>query len=268
MKAIIFFITLSFAAPSAAVDDFDHSHKQWNALLSDNVTWSSNKTASAVNYANLLKQRDTLKEYLQQISAVNLTDFNAWSKQARLSFLINAYNAFTVDFILTKYPEIKSIKELGSFISSPWSKRLFMLLGKKRSLDDIEHRMIRKKGAFDDPRIHFAVNCASIGCPALQGRAFTPDNVDTLLEDSMTKFLSDKSRNRYNPATGKLEVSKLFKWYTDDFSAGWRGFTSLQHFFVKYAHLLVSSPVDIDKVKGVKIIYLDYDWSLNDKGNL
>jgi hypothetical protein len=100
--------------------------------------------------------------------------------------------------ILTKYPELESIKDLGSVFSSPWKKKFFSLLGQERSLDDIEHGMIRAPGAFDDPRIHAGVVCASIGCPMLRPEAFTPEKLDAQLDDGMKRFLADGTRNRHS----------------------------------------------------------------------
>jgi hypothetical protein len=179
-----------------------------------------------------------------------------------MAFLINAYNAFTIEVILTKYPNIKSIKELGSFNRGPWKNEFFTLLGDKRHLDWIEHEQLRPKYA--EPRVHAAVNCASIGCPALFPEAFTATKMDAMLEDGMRRFLSDRTRNKYEG--GKLQVSNIFKWFKEDFEKGHKGFAKLEDVFAKYADLLTSDAAAQAQIKAktVSISHLDYDWSLND----
>lgn len=113
-----------------------------------------------------------------------------------MAFLINAYNAATVALILTRYPELDSIKELGSLLRSPWKRRFVDLLGARRSLDDIEHELLREAPDFAEPRIHFAVNCASLGCPALRPEAYEAERLEAQLADQTRRFLRDRSRNR------------------------------------------------------------------------
>ena len=151
-------------------------------------------------------------------------------------------NAFTVELILTRYPDVNSIKDLGSFFTSPLKKKFFTLLDEERHLDWIEHEMIRKPGMYDDPRIHAAVNCASTGCPALRNEAFIAGILDVQLEDNMRRFLTDKTRNRYDSKTRNLEVSKAFDWYREDFQKGYLGIHSLEGFFAEYADLLAETP--------------------------
>ncbi|WP_245832136.1 DUF547 domain-containing protein [Solemya velesiana gill symbiont] len=196
-KILQFTLLLGLAACTQAALAFDHTHATWNKLLRTHVTWVSDGHASRVDYSGLQIERNDLANYLDDLSTVSRQEYNSWTKQQQLAFLVNAYNAFTVELLLTRYPDLESIKELGSLFSSPWKKRFLTLLGKKRSLDDIEHRMIREPGVFDEPRIHVAVVCASIGCPALHDEAFTAEQLDKQLEDSLVRFLSDRSRNRY-----------------------------------------------------------------------
>jgi hypothetical protein len=219
LKRICLLFAVTFLACTAPVraQGFDHSHAAWNALLAKHVKPFNNGNASAVDYTALKAEQAALKAYLGTLTAVTEADYAKWSKPQRLAFLINAYNAFTVELILTKYPELESIKDLGSVFSSPWKKKFFTLLGQERHLDDIEHGMIRAPGAFDDPRIHVGVVCASIGCPMLRPEAFTPEKLDAQLDDGMKRFLADSTRNRYDAGSGKLQVSKIFDWYGKDF---------------------------------------------------
>jgi hypothetical protein len=263
MKRLLAALTLLLITQTAFA--FDHRHAEWSALLKQHVALIGNGNASQVNYAGFKTDRAALKKYLDALSAVGEADYRRWSKPQQLAFLINAYNAFTVELILTRYPDLKSIKDLGSVLQSPWKKPFFTLLGKERSLDDVEHGMIRAPGAFDEPRIHAAVNCASIGCPMLRDEAFAADRLDAQLEDGMRRFLADRTRNRFDAAGNTLSVSKIFDWYQGDFEKGHQGFTSLDATFARYADALGDTPQARDAIRkgGSKIRYLDYDWTLN-----
>ncbi|MES9857718.1 MAG: DUF547 domain-containing protein [Sedimenticola sp.] len=264
--ALLLLLTL-FSMTATAIEAFDHQHRLWSGLLERHVTWIGSGHASQVDYSALKKEQATLTRYLTALSAVERQRYDRWSREQQLTFLINAYNAYTVELILSRYPDLRSIKDLGSLFSSPWKKRFFSLLGERRSLDDIEHRMIRAPGIFDEPRIHVAVVCASIGCPALPSEAFIPQRLDDQLEKSLISFLSDSSRNRYNTQQDRLEVSKIFDWYEEDFSQGHLGLTSLKTLFSRYAALLTDDPVAQRRIANgeVDITHLNYDWRLNDR---
>lgn len=253
---------LFFVPPTLA---FDQSHSVWHRLLQQHVHWDDKGVASLVDYTALKQRQSELDTYLTGLSVVSWGEYVRWRKPQQLAFLINAYNAFTVKLVLSRYPDLESIKDLGSFFSSPWKKKFFSLLGKERSLDEIEHELIRQPGVFDDPRIHAAVVCASIGCPGIRNEAFIAEKLDTQLEDSMRRFLADRNRNRYNASTDRLEVSKIFDWYGGDFS-GYRSFPSVASFLGAYAGLL-SDEKNVQLRIGdgaIAISYLDYDWRLND----
>ncbi|MBP6637263.1 MAG: DUF547 domain-containing protein [Sulfuritalea sp.] len=253
-------------ATLARAQGFDHSHAAWHALLAKHVKPFNNGNASAVDYTAIKVEQAALKAYLGTLKAVSEADYGKWSRPQRLAFLINAYNAFTVELILSKYPDLESIKDLGSVFSSPWKKKFFSLLGQERSLDDIEHGMIRAPGAFDDPRIHVGVVCASIGCPMLRPEAFTPEKLDAQLDDGMKRFLADGTRNRHDAASGRLLVSKIFDWYGKDFEKGHKSYDSLKATFARHAAQLAATPEAQAKVRSgdYKLEFLDYDWKLND----
>lgn len=248
---------------AVAYADFDHSG--WDALLDKHVTMTNGGKASVVNYAGMKADSSKLSRYLSATSKVSQSEFNRWSKDEQLAFLINVYNAGTVELVLTKYPSIKSIKDIGGVFSSPWKQDFIPLLGKTRSLDDIEHNLIRGSKRYNDPRIHFAVNCASIGCPALLDDAFTGKRLDQQLEQVTGKFLADRSRNRLKGNT--LEVSPIFKWYKEDFATNWRGSNNLEGFLGRYSQSLGLSKTQAAALKkgDTKISYTDYDWRLNKK---
>lgn len=250
-----------FSALVGATNTFDHG--QWDALLKQHVLPLNGGQATQVDYQGFADDKAQLDRYLADLSQVDNADFDNWSKDEQLAFLINAYNAWTVDLILTKWPDLDSIKDLGSFFRSPWSKSFIPLLGETRSLDDIEHNLIRGSDRYQDPRIHFAVNCASIGCPALRNQAYTGEQLEAQLEQQTQLFLEDRSRNRIEG--GKLALSSIFKWYREDFEKGWKEYDSLESFLVNYAVSLSLTPEDITQLKEKKmsIRFLDYDWALN-----
>jgi hypothetical protein len=243
---------------------FDHQYTGWNALVKKHVKWLPDGKQSRVNYTALATDRAALTEALAAMSALPRATFDRWSKPQQMAFLINAYNAFTVALILTQYPDLKSIKDLGSFIQSPWKKAFFSLLGSERTLDWIEHEQLRP--VFKDPRVHAAVNCASIGCPALRDEAFTASQLDAQLDDGMRRFMSDHTRNRVKGDT--VEVSAIFKWFKEDFNSGYRGFKQVEDVFAAYAEQLTDQPEEQAslRAKRLSVSYLNYDWSLNDIG--
>jgi len=252
----------SITSSTILAGEFDHSN--WNNLLQAHVKPVDGGKTTEVDYRGLQAERPALEAYLQTLSSLDEPVFNLWDTSEQLAFLINAYNAWTVELILTRYPDLESIKDLGSFFQSPWKKKFIQLLGKTQSLDDIEHGLIRESGRYNDPRIHFAVNCASVGCPALRAEAYRSDNLEQQLQEAETLFLSDSSRNRVK--NGVFEVSSIFKWYGDDFRKGWLGVESLEQYLVSHAEKMGQIGHSGDEIKKgtVKIEYLEYDWKLND----
>lgn len=264
VKRTLAALVLMFTAATAYA--FDHSHAAWTALLQQNVVLIQGGNAAQLRYAGMLAAHQRLKAYLEELSAVTEPEYRSWTKPQRLAFLINAYNAFTVELILSRYPDLASIKDLGSVFQSPWKRRFFSLLGSERHLDDIEQGMIRAPGAFDEPRIHVALVCASIGCPMLRNEAYTAERLDAQLEDGMRRFFSDRTRNRYDPERNILRVSRLFDWYGKDFEQGHGGFASLTATFAKYAERLTDTPQAQARIRrgDYHLEFLDYDWRLND----
>jgi Protein of unknown function, DUF547 len=226
---------------------FDHS--AWDALVKKHVVVLPGAHASQVRYAEFAGDRAALKAYLDDLSKVGRAEFDGWARDERKAFLINAYNAFTVEKILTRYPDIRSIWDFGKIFGNPFKDDYFSLFGEKFTLDRIEHGMLRKPGAYGDPRVHYAVNCASVGCPMLREEAYVAARLDAQLDEQALRFLGDRSRNRYRE--GRLEVSRIFDWFKEDFAPR-------EKYFARYARALgyPGGPVPID--------FLDYDWSLND----
>ena len=259
---------LAIAALVAATQAhaLDHTHKAWDDFLQGHVKYVQGGNASRVDYAGVVKDHAQLKAILAEYAKVTRAEFDGWSKAQQQAFLINDYNALTIEKILQRYPGIKSIRDFGSVFGNPWKDKFFNLFGEPATLDTIEHEILRKPGSYDEPRVHFAVVCASIGCPMLRNEAFTADKLDSQYEDGMKRFLSDRTRNRYDPQSRKLEISMIFKWYGGDFEKGNKGFTSVKQAMSRFADQFADKPEDRAAVRGEKadVSFLDYDWSLND----
>ncbi|WP_017444231.1 DUF547 domain-containing protein [Gayadomonas joobiniege] len=261
-----FILILSFMltlATQSAVFAGDNIHRLWDQVLTENVITLPGGHATQFDYQAVKKNPKQLTDYLAALSAIKKSDFDRWGKDKRLAFLINAYNAFTVKWIIDHYP-IDSIKDTGSFFSSPWSKKFISLFGQKVSLDTIEHDWIRGSGKFNDPRIHFAVNCASVGCPALREEAYTADKLAQQLAAQATRFMSDRSRNYADKDV--IYLSAIFDWYEEDFEQGWYSIASLYQFVLKHKKDLSLNQKQTQQVvdESAEIDFLEYDWSLND----
>ena len=242
----------------------DTRYEAWDSLLRRHVRWLPGEKQSRVDYRSLQTERTALKTVLAEWSALSAAQFAAMPRGEQMAFLINAYNGFTLELVLGKYPDLKSIKDIGSFVQSAWKRKFFSLLGEERHLDWIEHEQLRPRYA--EPRVHAALNCASIGCPALRPEAFTAARLEAQLEDGMARFVGDATRNRLQG--GKLQVSSIFKWFREDFEKGNAGFKRVEDVFARYAEHMSTDPAEraLLKAGGVPITFLDYDWALNDLG--
>ena len=210
-------------------------HYLWTQELKQ---WVDDK--GKVNYKEWKENSKKLKTYIKTLEENPPQRY--WSKNDSLAYFINAYNAVTVDLILTHYP-LKSIRRLGM----PWRRKLFSLGDKKVSLGHLEHQILRK---MKDPRIHFAINCASVSCPKLENSAFESSNVQERLDQVTKNFLADPQKNQLSSTS--LYLSKIFFWFSSDFGNKKEKIDFInQHSPLKY------SP-------STKIKYLDYDWALNE----
>lgn len=262
MRRIFLALLFALFACPPVFASFDGTHSQWNALLKLHVKSNAAGTTTSVDYTGFSKDRARLDNYLKSLSSVRRQEYATWSLNDQQAFLINAYNANTIELVLTRYPKLASIKDIGSLFSSPWKRKFFILLGEERSLDDVEHTLLRGDKRYKEPRIHFAVNCASIGCPALRDEAYTGARLGAQLEDQTIRFLSDKSRNRFNLKTGQYSISKIFDWYGDDFDKHAGG---VKAFLARYSNSAGLSQAEIAEIKSKRfeVDFLDYDWSLN-----
>lgn len=255
------FLLLSALATNSVLAAHDHS--PWDTLLGQYVLEVNEGRATQVDYAGFKRDEEALNRYLAGLSAVPRDEFDAWTRDEQLAFLINAYNAFTVALVASEYPDIDSIKDIGGLFRSPWKREFIPLFGTRVSLDNIEHDMIRGWDRFQEPRIHFAVNCAAIGCPALRGEAYQGNILEQQLDQGTRAFLSDRSRNYVDG--NRLWVSSIFDWYEEDFERGWGGVDSLEQFLSRYPDELGMDAEQVQRLLAgeLRIRNLRYDWDLN-----
>ncbi len=241
-------LIMPLAIALAAAGTFDQSHGALDAILKARVS------QGLVDYTGLQADRAPLDAYLAQAGAVPMSEFQQWSRDEQLAFLINVYNASTLQLIIDGYP-IDSIKSLGSLVKSPWSKETVLLFGKKVSLDTLEHKIIRKN--YKEPRIHFALVCAAMGCPPLRGEAYTGIRLEEQLEAQAKEFLTTPEKNRVDAEQKTLWLSPIFKWYGEDFETTSK---SLAAFVAPYVGAAEGA-----NLEDYSIEYTDYDWSLNEQ---
>ncbi len=211
------------------------SHQIWDGLLQKYVS-----SSGVVNYAGIQGSESELDKYLNLIS--EQAPQENWSKNEKLAFWINAYNAYTVKLILDHYP-LKSIRD----IEKPWDTSFITIGGKSYSLNQIEHDVIRP--TFKEPRIHFALVCAAKSCPPLLNRAYTADQLNSQLDKQTRSFLNNQTFNKISE--GSLTVSSLFDWYKEDFLID----GSVINFINPYVDPNINSDASIS--------YMDYNWDLN-----
>jgi Protein of unknown function, DUF547 len=244
-KVIILSLTISLSAISQQ-NLVDHS--AWTGLLKKHLN-----AKAMVNYKGMQADLPKLNEYLALLSK-NAPE-KTWPTNEKLSFWINAYNAFTVKLILDYYKngQLKSIKDIGTLIPIPkindgWSKKFIKIGNKTLSLNNIEHDIIRKE--FAEPRIHAALVCAAKSCPPLRNEAFTASQLNAQLNDQMIDFINDQTKNVVK-SNGAI-LSPIFDWYGADFTKT----KPLVDWINTYSKTKISP--------NSKIIFGDYDWGLND----
>ncbi|MFN0081601.1 MAG: DUF547 domain-containing protein [Ferruginibacter sp.] len=238
----VLFLFLHFRYKPAAINSIVHI--QWTALLKKHVNNNGD-----VNYKGFIKDSLKLNKYLNLLS--NNAPDSLWSKNEQFAYWINAYNAFTVKLIIQNYP-LKSIKDLGSTATnnSPWDKKFFTIGGKQMTLNIIEHEILRKQ--FNDPRLHFAINCASYSCPKLLNKAFESSRLDAQLNERAKDFMNDTSKNILAKKNARL--SSILLWYGTDFTK-----TGVS----KIEYINRFSKIKIDTTANVT--YLKYNWALNEQ---
>jgi hypothetical protein len=221
------------------------SHDSFTTLLQKFVS-----PEGKVNYKGLLQDSVALGTYLKSLS--DHPPAKTWPRNEQLAYWLNAYNGFTLQLVLRHYP-VSSIKDIGSkiqipFVNTPWDVR-FIRIGKTFiDLNEIEHGILRAQ--LKEPRIHFAIVCASVSCPKLLNEAFTAQNLDQQLTNQAKAFINDPARNKIAP--DQVQVSKIFSWFKSDFTQ--KG--SFIAFLNQYTQVKINSEA--------RVTYLDYDWKLNE----
>jgi len=259
---------LVFAMGPALGDQFDHTHQGFDRFLSQVVVVSTDGTSNRVDYSVASEEKALVEDYLSVLASVSEEEFLQFGKANQTAFLINAYNAAMIQKILQRYPDIDSVWDFGRIFNHPFKDRFVELFGERMSLDDIEHGRLRGDPALFDPRVHFAVNCASKGCPPLRPSAFNGSSLDAALDEQASIFLSDRTKNGMNPTTNRLTLSPIFDWYTGDF-----GVPERQGELAYLSRYADSLGLDDDAVRAlnegsIKIEWSDYDWALNDSASL
>lgn len=252
------------AAPAADLWEYWSSHDPQSRETVDHASWSrflsryvmpSGDGINRVAYGTVRPaDRAMLSAYLADLALVQVTGL---SRGEQFAYWVNLYNALTVDVVLEHYP-VDSIRDIdispGLFANGPWGKALFEVEGAPVSLDDIEHRILRP--VWRDPRIHYAVNCAAVGCPNLSPTAYTADTSERLLAEGATAYVNHDRGCRFE--NGKLHVSSIYRWFKEDFGGDDSGVIAhlKQHAKGERAQMLESK---------TRIAGHGYDWRLNDK---
>ena len=232
MKQLLTYV-LTLCLWTISAQKIDHS--EWTKILQLHVSESGK-----VNYRAFKNNRESLKNYLDNLA--NHAPNKNWSNAETKAYWINAYNAYTIQLILDNYP-LKSIKDLND----PWGQTFFKINGKMMSLNTIEHKILRP---MDDPRIHFAIVCASESCPKLLNYAYAAETLNIQLDQAARDFINDASKNSITAS--KITISKLFKWFKSDFPKG--------DAFINYLNTYSTLKINPE----TKINYQNYNWSLNE----
>jgi hypothetical protein len=233
--------------------DLDIDNGAWSSFLETYVTPGPDNI-NRVDYKGVsATDRASLKSYIATLSE---TPISGSSRNHQLAYWINLYNALTVDIVLDHYP-VESIRDIklsrGLFSTGPWNKKLLLIEGEKVSLNDIEHRILRP--IWKGPRIHYALNCASVGCPNLMEKPFTAHNTEAMLEQGARDYINHPRGARVT--NGRLHVSSIYSWFESDFGGSTVGV--INH-LKQYADESLA-----EELAGVQTISGDgYDWTLND----
>ena len=238
------FLTLSLLTPANAQEGFDQSHSEFSAVLQKYVS------SGSVDYKGLKSDPSGLKSYLAKTSAVSKKQFDTWSESNQLAFLINVYNAETLDLVRENYP-VTSIKEIAEDSGGPWEQPVVELWGEKITLNALEHEIIRKNYA--EPRIHFALVCAAKGCPVLINEPYVGEKLKSQLDNRTKNFLNDTQKNSVDPENKVVTLSPLFDWFSEDFVKESGSVTA-------FVNPYMGGGITPD----YKIEYTRYDWTLNE----
>ena len=240
-------LILMSVVPIAAFDFSD-----WDALIKKHVSPKKvdGVMINAVNYKNL-KNDGNFKKLISRLNSVRENSLK--THEEKLVFWINTYNILSAKMVVDRFP-IKSIKDAGSFFSPVWEKPAGRVAGKERTLNEIEHEILRK---MNEPRIHVAIVCASVSCPDLRLEAFTADKLNEQLSDQMKRFLQSSEKGmRMDKKKNRVYLSPIFKWFKDDFESRGGVLKVISNYVSPEAAKELMSP-------GIDVSYLDYNWGIN-----
>ena len=228
-------------------------HYVWNKFLEQYVVAPHPSGINRVRYQSVTPEDlKNLKNYLQAMQSVAISEYNRAEQKA---YWINLYNAAIVDLVVGRFP-LKSIRDInispGLLARGPWGAKLLSVEGERISLDDIEHRILRP--IWKDNRVHYALNCASLGCPNLQPVAYTGENTEALLERGAQEFINHPRGVAIQ--NNQLKVSSIYVWFQEDFGGGAE---DLMEHWQSYAHPPLTDA--LEKYTGG--LAHDYDWRLN-----
>ena len=248
LTAIVGFVLILScnSVKSEKIEGLPVSHELFDELLSKYVG-----DQGFVDYSGFQNERAKLQKYLDLLQST--APGSSWSKEEEIAYWINVYNAFTIELVLKHYP-VESIKDIGSsiqipFVNTPWDIKFIEIGGETYDLNNVEHSILRKK--WKEPRIHFAVNCASYSCPVLRREAYTAEKLEAQLDDQAKRFINDDFRNDITKKEAKL--SKIFDWFSGDF----KNAMPVTDLINQYADVKITSDTNIS--------YKEYDWKLNDQ---
>jgi hypothetical protein len=230
-----------------------------------------------VNYAQLKAHREKLDSFVNSLSGLSRATYDGWTEPAKIAFWINAYDACTLKAIIDHYPiqssffaSLRYPKNSIRQISGVWDELTFPVLGRPRTLDGIEHDVLRKD--FHEPRIHMALVCAAMGCPPLRNEPYAGDRLSDQFDDQAKRFLSNPVKFRIDAQADTVYLSPIFKWFGEDFVArygvrsGYGGHSAVQravlHFISGY---LDKESAEFLSSADYSISWLNYDWSLNER---
>lgn len=267
------FTIFSYGEEKLNKSEFDHSYAAYNNLLNKYVR------DAHVNYQGFIDSGAEFESFLETLGAVKESELEEWTESQKLAFWINAYNAFTIKAIIDHYPIKSSFSLVGIFyapsnsilqIKGVWTKLEFKAAGRMVTLDEIEHQILRKE--FNEPRIHMAINCASVSCPDLSSEPYTADKLEEQLNEAAVNFVNNPQKGvLIDQESGRVKLSKIFKWFGDDFIPGYGGLVLFNNYSLKENAVLnfASQYLENEQAKKyvrehkLKIDYLDYDWHLN-----
>jgi hypothetical protein len=251
----------------------DLDHGSWGQILKKNVH------DGLVDYKGLKANPQELQRYLDDLASLKESEYAPWSREDKIAFWINAYNALTIKAVVDNYPiqpsfpaSLRFPKKSIRQIPGVWDELRFVVMSRRMTLNDIEHETLRKK--FQEPRVHMALVCASIGCPVLRGEAYTGSNLERQLKEQTRAFLATPSKFRAEPDARHVFLSPIFKWFGQDFVAsdlpaqGFEGRAASERAVLNFiSRHIDEKTVDFLRNGKYAVKYLDYDWSLNEKGS-